>query len=335
MASAISYPVRSPQWILTYQGTNISADISTMILDITYRDYLSSLSGEIEVTLEDHNQRWQGEWSPALGDQVNLAIGYYGEGLLPCGDFQVDELELAGPPDTFTLRCLAAYITPSMRTRNSLGYENQTLLGIAQVIAGKCGLSVMSAPGVSDLSFARVTQKYETDLAFLKRLALEHGYDFTIRGSILVFYARTALEAVSPIQSVTRSDLESFEFRHRTHRIYRGAQVAYQDPVGKALIVQKAAATESIPTSDVLKLTPRCENGQQALLKAQAALQGQNTFFSEGTLAMPGSIAMAAGNNLALSGFGEFDGTYMTLVARHNLNRAHGYTTQLEVRRVY
>ena len=60
MASAISYPVRSPQWILTYQGTNISADISTMTLDITYRDYLSSLSGEIEVTLEDHNQRWQG-----------------------------------------------------------------------------------------------------------------------------------------------------------------------------------------------------------------------------------------------------------------------------------
>ena len=269
------------------------------------------------------------------GDQVNLAIGYYGEGLLPCGDFQVDEIELVGPPDTFTLRCLAAYITPAMRTRNSLGYENLTLLGIAQVIAGIYGLSVMTATGVSDLSFARVTQKYETDLAFLKRLALEHGYDFTIRGSILVFYARSALEAVSPIQSVTRSDLESFEFRNRTLRIYRGAQVAYQDPVGKSLIVQKAAATESIPTSDVLKLTPRCENGQQAMLKAQAALQAHNSYFIEGTFTMPGSIAMASGNNLALSGFGEFDGTYMTLGAKHSLNRAHGYTTQLEVRRVY
>src|ERR1700683_1528914 len=290
MASGVSYPVRSPQWILTYSGVNISADISTMILDITYRDFLSSLSGEIEVTLEDHDQRWQGSWYPALGDQVNLAIGYYGEGLLPCGGFQVDELELPGPPDTFTLRCLAAFITPSMRTRNSLGYENQTLLGIAQTIAGKYGLSVMSAPGVSDLSFARVTQKYETDLAFLKRLALEHGYVFTIPRTIPVFYAVTALEAVAPIQSLTRSDLESFEFRNRTHRIYRSAQVAYQDPVGKALIVQNSAATESIPTTDVLKLTPRCENGPQALLKAQAALQTQNIFFTEGTLAMPGSI---------------------------------------------
>jgi phage protein D len=129
--------------------------------------------------------------------------------------------------------------------------------------------------------------------------------------------------------------LASFEFRNRTHRIYRSAQVAYQDPIGKALIVQNAAAADSIPTSDVLKLGPRCENGQQALLKAQAALQGQNMFFTEGSLAMPGSIAMAAGNNLALSGFGEFDGTYMTLVAQHKLDRAHGYTTQLEVRRVY
>ena len=335
MAAAISYPVRSAQWILIYQGTNISADISTMILDITYGDYLSSLSGEVQVTLEDHDQRWQGAWYPALGDRINLAIGYRGEGLLPCGDFQVDEVELAGPPDTFTLRCLAAFITPAMRTRNSVGYENQTLIAIARVIAGKYGLSVVSAPGTADLTFARVTQKHETDLAFLKRLALEHGYDFTIRGSILVFYATTALEAIPPVQSLTRSDLESFEFRNRTNRIYRSATVTYQDPAGKALIVQNATSVESIPTSDVLKLSPRCENGRQALLKAHAALQAHNIVFTEGTLTMPGSISMAAGKNLALSGFGEFDGSYMTLAAYHTLDRAHGYTTRLEVTRVY
>ena len=335
MASVISIPVRSPNWVLTYQGTNISADISRMALSVTYVDFLSELSGEVEVVVEDHDQRWQGAWYPTLGDQLNLAIGYAGEDLLPCGDFQIDELELAGPPDTFTMRCLAAYITPSMRTPNSAAYENQSLLSIAETVASKYGMSVMSAPDFLDLSFARVTQKHETDLAFLKRLAIEHGCDFTVRGSILIFYARAALEAVAPVNSVTRSDIESFEFRNRTHRIYRASQVSYQDSVSKSLIAQTVTATESIPTGDVLKVSPRCENGQQALLKAQAALDSQNLFFIEGVIVMPGSTAMASGSNLVLSGFGEFDGIYMTTAARHRVDRARGYTTQLEVRRVF
>src|SRR5271154_4179196 len=100
MASALSYPVRSPQWVLSYEGVNISADISRMVIGVTYLDHLSGLSGEAEVIIEDHDQRWQGAWYPSLGDGLNLAIGYRGEALLPCGDFQVDELELTGPPDT-------------------------------------------------------------------------------------------------------------------------------------------------------------------------------------------------------------------------------------------
>jgi phage protein D len=306
-----------------------------MVLSISYTDYLSELSGEVEVVVEDHDQRWQASWYPTLGDELNLAIGYRGEGLLPCGDFQIDQLELAGPPDRFTMRCLAAFMTPAMRTLNSVGYEDQTLLGIAQTIGQKYGLAVISAPDVIDIAFARVTQKHETDLAFLKRLALEHDYDFTVRGSILVFYSRTALEAIAPVQAVTRTELEGFEFRNRTHTTYRAAQVAYQDLTSKSLIIQSAAAIAPIPTGDVLKIVPRCENGQQALLKAQAALDAHNMFFTEASLVMPGSIAMASGNTIEVSGFGEFDGTYVILVARHRLDRAHGYTTRLEVSRVF
>src|ERR1700737_3354416 len=103
MAVAVSYPVRSPQWLLTYQGTNITADVSAMVLGLSYTDYLSELSGEVEVTFEDHEQKWQTAWYPALGDELSLAIGYRGEGLLPCGNFQVDQLEMSGLPDRFTM----------------------------------------------------------------------------------------------------------------------------------------------------------------------------------------------------------------------------------------
>jgi phage protein D len=222
-----------------------------------------------------------------------------------------------------------------MRTRNSVGYENQTLLGIAQTIAGKYGLSMVSAPDVIDISFERITQKYETDLAFLKRLAFEYDYDFTIRGSVLVFYSRSILEALPPLQTVTRTDLATFEFRNRSHSTYLAAAIAYHDPNTKSLTTQSTTATAPIATGDTLKIVSRCENGQQAALKAQAALHARDMFFMDATLGMPGTVTMAAGSTIAISGFGEFDGTYIILVARHRLDRAHGYITQVEVTRVF
>ncbi len=335
MASAISFPVRSPEWVLTYQGTNITADISSMVERVSYTDYLSELSGEVELVIEDHSQRWQAAWYPTLGDQISLAIGYHGEGMLPCGDFQIDQLELDGPPDTFTMRCLAAFITPAMRTLNSAGYEHQSLLGIARTIAGKYRLQVISAPSVIDVTFERVTQRQESDLRFLKRLALEHDYDFTVRGSMLVFYSRSSLEGASPVRAVHRNDVAQFEFRNRTDGTYRAAQVAYRNFTAKSLIVQSAAATAPTPTGDVLKVVTRCENARQASLKAQAALRARNSHFVAGSVAMPGTIAIAAGNTIELLGFGEFDGTYLVIAARHRLDRVNGYRTRLEIDRVF
>jgi len=328
-------PVSTPTWQLTYQGIDISAETASMITRIAYTDYLSRLSGDLEIDLADADGRWQNTWYPTPGDEVSLAIGYGGQPLLPCGTFQIDELELAGPPDLFKMRCLAAFITPAMRTPNSVGYENQTLLGIAQFIADKYGFSLSSADELVDVAFERVTQKNETDLAFLKRLAIEYGFDFSVRGSILVFYSRAVLEAVPSLVTLTRTDLERFEFRNRTHNTYLTSQVSYQNGLSKALISLSAATTAPITTSDAAKFVARCENAQQALVKVQAALLNSNADFIEASLTMPGSVAMVSGITINLSGFGVFDGAYLIVVAHHEIDRSHGYVTNVEASRVY
>ena len=61
-----------------------------MVLAIRYVDQLEGASGELEVDLEIPRS-WQGSWYPALGDIVSLQIGYRGEALLDCGDFQIDD----------------------------------------------------------------------------------------------------------------------------------------------------------------------------------------------------------------------------------------------------
>jgi uncharacterized protein len=332
MGIGAAYPVRSPGWVLTYQSVDITSDISSMVLEITYTDRLGAASGDLEIILEDSQKLWQGPWYPQEGDVINLTIGYRGEAQLPCGSFQVDELALVGPPDTFHIRCLATYITPAMRSKCSCGYEGQTLTQIASTIAGKYSLNMVSEADDLNPVFERITQNQETDLGFLRRIANEHDYDFTIRGSNMVFYARSALEASEAVATIARADVMRFTFKDRSYRIYETAQIAYQQPFAKALISQTANSSDLVPTTDTAKRVIRCENGQQAQLKASSLLHANNMVKVTVRLTCSGSPTLVAGNVVTVSGFGVNDGNYLIEQARHGLTRTSGYTTEIEAR---
>jgi uncharacterized protein len=334
MSGSLTYPLRAPRWILTYQGVNITANISWMVTKLVYHDRSGGASGTLEVEIEDHNKLWQGSWNPSEGDLVTLLIGYAGESLLPCGDFQVDELSLSGPPDVVSLRCLTAYITPSMRTLNSTGFENQTLLQIASAIAAKYGLGVIAAEDASELRFSRITQRQETDLGFLQRLAQEHSYEFTVRGKQLVFYLRSTLEQTPSVMVLGRNQILRFDFRRTTHLVYKASQVSYQSPERKELLIQRTAAPSEVPTGDTLKRIARCDNGQQALLKATSALAEANMVRSVASIMAIGATELTAGSNVTIYGFGVNDGKYLIDNARHRIDRGTGYTTDLEAYRV-
>jgi phage protein D len=336
MAASATYVVRSPQWILSYLGVNITTDVSPMVLAIRYVDRLEGASGELEVEVEDSGKRWQGPWYPTLGDRIGVQIGYGGELLLDCGEFQIDELELDGPPDVMRLRCLAAYVTPATRTANTMAYENMGILEIAAQIARKYGLTmvVASSESANDLLFERVTQRRQTDLEFLKRLALEHNFDFTVRAGQLIFYERAALESAAPVTTITRSDTIRFSFRNRTRRIYEGGEFSYFDPDTKELISQSVSAQPPSPTGDTLKIVARCENARQARVKAEALLHLHNMVSVDVSIEGPGNTVLVAGNNVQLSGWGALDGTYLIETAQHHLARATGYATSIAARRV-
>ena len=253
--------IPTPTFVLTYKGVNITADVSPMTLSVSYIDRLSEAAGEIEVELEDSQKIWQGPWYPQQGDVLNLLMGYEGNSLLPCGDFQVDELELGGPPDVFRIRCLAAWITPAMRTLKSVAYENQSLIAIATAIAQIYSFRFLGTPSTPDVVFSRVTQREETDLGFLKRLAVMHGYDFTIRGDQLVFYFVADLEASSSVATLKRSDIVTFNFIDKSHETYKAAAVSYQQLSTKQLVTQTSTATPAPASGDALKRRIRCENG--------------------------------------------------------------------------
>jgi hypothetical protein len=345
-AAPKSLPVRHPRWKLKYTGKDWSADISRMVVEITYTEgkahhthdhqTIGAESDEIEVTLEDRDRRWQGPWIPQRGDFVELWMGYDGEKMLDCGDFEVDELELktdASSGDTFHMKCIAAGIKPSLRTHRSDRYENATLIQVAQKIASRHGMTVLNAPANINVMWQRLSQRHETDLNFLRNLALAHGYDFTIHGSQLTFYAKAALEQAATVLQIIRTQCKSAEFKTGTQKIYKSATVSYQNPATKQLIT-KTATDSSSPTGDDLNIIHRVETPQQAQLKADSALHDANMWQTTGTINLEGTVLLVAGINIDISGFKAFDGKYHIESSKHRLERSSGYTTEVEIRKL-
>ena len=325
-----------PTFVLTYNKRDITADLTPFKLSVSYTDNLDGdESDSIELSLEDTDGRWWDAWYPVMGDQINLKIGYEGQPLVNCGDFEIDEIEIDGPPSQVRIRALAASVMKDLRTHQGKAYEDTTLAGIAQAVATRHKLTVVGE--IEPIPITRVTQLHEEDLKFLKRVAREYGYAFNVRGDKLTFYRLDKLRAASSIQVIKVGDLSKYGFRDKVKGTPKKATVAYHDPKKKAVVaydVDSNGQVVSKPSGDSLKLNTRAESPEQAQAKAKAAINHANDEATTATLNLWGNPKLVAGINVELEGFGKLSGRYQVAKSRHDLSRGSGYTTEIEVRRV-
>ena len=317
-----------PIFKIEYNQKDITTDVSNQVLNIEYTDFEHGQSDEITITFEDTQKLWQGSWIPSKGDSLRVFIGYEGEKLLNCGLFEIDEIEFATPPDVLTVKALATGITKALRQNNSVAYENKTLKQIASEIAQKHSLTLVGE--IEDVRVERITQNQERDLTFLKKLAEQYGYIFKIAEGNLVFYKTEKLTGADAAKILYRTDLSRISLSEKTSKNYKSVTVSYHNPkTGKKITA--TAKNENCVKGDTLKINERCENKQQALLKAKAALaKGNNTI--EGSIDLVGNPNLIAGLNVELKDLGYFSGKYHITQTRHFIDRTSGYGTSLEVK---
>ena len=87
---------------------------------------------------------------------------------------------------------------------------------------------------------------------------------------------------------------------------------------------------EKVEKGDILKITARCSDKKQAIIKAKAALGTADTKI-EGYFEIVGNPNLVAGGNVEIKGIGHFSGKYHITQARHVLDRLRGYKTICEV----
>ncbi|EBA9765515.1 phage protein D [Salmonella enterica] len=343
MAAMNSLPVPEPVFVLRYNLKDITHDITAYAISITFTDKLSGESDELEVELEDSEQRWRDAWYPGMGDTLALRLGFQGKPLTDCGGFSIDEIELSGPPDSVSIRGRSAPVTRAMRTKSNRGFENTTLAAIAGRIARKHKLKLEGQ--IEPLTLERITQYGESDLAFLKRLANDYGYMVKVTPQKLIFSHLGKLRDAPVIRTITPQEVSRWTLRDTLHEVYKGVKNKHQNSQTRTLVTfnadnttttrteKKSSSSGMSTSSDIINTSDRVQNDEEARAKGKAKLDRKNEYKHAGTLSLEGDLSLRAGASVMLSGFGKSDGKWLIISARHSLARSSGLTTDIDIAR--
>lgn len=322
---------KTPAFSLLYSNKNITVDVAKYLLEATFTDHLTGEADELDITLEDTDHRWLSDWYPEQGATLNFSIGYEGEPLLGCGNFEIDEITVNDSPNTVQIRALSAGVTTGVRTVKHVAYDDKTLDVIINQVAAKLGFSVEG--NIKPLKIERITQQ-ETDLAFIKRLANSYGYMVKVMGKRLVFSSLPALNATSSIASIDRTELmPGWTIREQIRTVKQAATVTKHNPKTKQTVTANKTATTKA-SSDTTYSRANATTADVATAKADAALINNNEPKCEGYFSITGDTRFTAGSNISLTGFERFNGKVRSKQVTHRINRGSGYTTEVQFTRI-
>lgn len=318
-----------PAFKLLYNEKNITKDISDSYIQITYTDKEHGEADEIAVDIEDTTGKWKDAWYPTKGDSLGFYMGYMGQKLLPCGPFEIDEPHFM--PAVISIKGISTSIKKALREKTTKRFKNTTLKKVAQSIAKKHGLTLIGT--IKDIKIGTKTQKMQTDLNFLKKLAEAHGYLFKITGNKLVFYSIGTLENVKSVFTVVPEDLADYDLGDKTAQTYSACEVTYFDHK-KNKKIKVRVENKSIVKADTLKINAKCSNKDQAITMANAGLK-KVSYQVEGTIKFKkGNPKACAGVNFDLKKMGKLNGKYKIVTSTHSITKGGAYETTCEVKKI-
>lgn len=320
-------------WVeLQYNGAMITHDIAPDLLGFTYTDNEPGKADDISITLKNDHGKWSGPWLPVLGDRLTATIKQSGRGAgpdLPCGTFQIDEIDLQGPPNTVTIKGVSIPLGGSIRRLvKSRAWENVRLSEIAGDVAENGQLSLTYL--VDDPQYDRCDQREESDLAFLKRMCKAEHYALKVTDRQLVVYDPLKMSEQDPIVTITlgKSGVKSWRMSAQSHDLYQSCKVEYNDPK-TGQVVAYTYTDPDVREGRTKKIVQRASSLAEAERRAKAGLYEANRRASTGSLVLVGDTRLWSGACVQLEGFGGLSGKYMIDKVTHEV--ASGYTVSMDV----
>jgi phage protein D len=324
---------------LIYEGADISEDIAPYLLSFEYTDKYSGEADDLQITLEDRDMLWRDPWYPDKGAKISASITTEnweqpGETTsLYCGTFEIDEIEVSESPLQVNIKATAAPRSTNLRNESkNRNWEGYNLSGIARDIADNAGLALEYLPS-DDPVYDTRNQVEQDDLSFLQKLCADGALALKVTDTKIVIFDEEEYEGRAAVSGIERGGFRilSMSIKTKLADTYRSAKVKYNDTekgVTHESLIDDGGVEESGQTLQVIQ---RVGSQGEAEDLARSKLHEANKHEVTGSFTLAGDIGLVAGVNVAISGYGKFDGTYFVESAKHSYGEG-GYTTQIEVR---
>lgn len=340
---------RRTELTVSFDGTDITADIKPYFLSLTYTDDEDGAADDLQIKLQDRNGIWLESWleeavNAAAGCKLKLSCaitpkGWANQsGTLKSGVCELDSVTAQGPPATVTIKGVGlGFSSAIQQTKRSKAWEGYTLSGIAKEIAGNGGTTCLYECD-SDPSYERVEQDKQSDITFLEQLCQDAGVALKCTDGKLVLFDQAKYEAAAPAATITRGcGYVSYKLKSGTAQTkYDSCRVSYRDPATGAVIEGTAYADDYDSDSadnQQLEVTAKVASAGEAQELAAKRLKLHNKFQRTVVFTFPGNTGYMAGLTIQLTGWGGWSGKYMIAQAKHTVDE-DGYTTQVTGRKI-
>ena len=325
---------------VTYETTDITADLQPHLKDWSYTDNLSGQADDLQITLEDRQQLWVNDWFPDLGAKLKATIKRRNwrddgkEDELPLGSFEIDEIESSYPPSEVKIKALSVFQSTALKGENkNRAWEKTKLSVISRDVASGAALTLYYDVQ-EDPEYDRMEQIEQQDLPFLQKLCHDAGLALKVSDSQIVIFDEAKYEQQASVLTIDRLmfPIKRHSGRATINDTYCKCRLKYRSPKGKRNYDYTFTPPNPPPTQRVLILRERFDSLNEAERRAKKALREKNSQAWQYSMTVLADLRVLASMVVTLKNFGKFDGNWIITQATHSQSGS-GYETGLQLRR--
>lgn len=320
-----------PDYKITYQGKDVTAELAPYVSDVTYTDRLTGQSDELEISLDNPDGRWFKSWYPPKGAEIKYEYGYAHKPLLSAGAFCVDEVELSGPPDVVKIKALATGLKRQARTRIGKSYENTSLQALADTVAKRLKAKIHGT--IPSVKIPKVTQFGETDWAFLVRVFREYGYEIKLTDNNQKLVVAKLKDGGGIVRTIKKSDIKTYRYADKISEVPVKTETKGHNSRKKKQTKGQSSASTSDTASDVRHKTVPAKSDSQAKAMAEAEQERHEVDKTSLEITLEGDITLVAGATVDVTEWGAMNGEYMITESKQSIN-SNGLETAIQMKRI-
>ncbi|WP_215830014.1 phage late control D family protein [Pelorhabdus rhamnosifermentans] len=325
---------------IVYEKTNITEDLRPHLKGWTYTDNLSGQSDDLQITLEDRDHLWMGDWYPEHGAKLTATMKRTNWTVeqtkkdFSLGVFEIDEIENSYPPSEVTIKALSVFQTTALKGEmKNRAWEKTKLSVIANDIASDAGMKLYYDVS-DDPEYDRKEQTEEQDLSFLQKLCTEAGLALKVSDSQIVIFDEAKYEQADPVMTIDFKTFPIKKFRGRgtIDDTYSSVWITYRSPKGRVKMNYTYTPPNPPAVGRVLVIRERFDSLSEAERKAKKALRDKNSKAWNVSLTILEDIQICASQNITLKNFGKYDGKWIATQVTHGQSNS-GDEVSLQLRR--